>query len=112
MKPRAKSRWSPASSKPANSLPVLNAAAPRESGTPLRIPGLLFRRLAIASFTGRQTCQTIEPIHLEHRAPLERRGVDAAQSSLAAQNGGERRPEALLGGASGGPRCGGTHGQG
>ena len=52
MKPRAKSRWSPASSEPANSLPILNAARPpRESGTPLRIPGLLFRRLAIASFT-------------------------------------------------------------
>jgi hypothetical protein len=51
MKPMAKSRWSPASSKPANSLPVLNAArSPGESGTPLRIPGLLFMRLAIASF--------------------------------------------------------------
>jgi hypothetical protein len=48
MKPMAKSRWSPAFSKPANSLPVLNAAAPRESGTPLRIPDLLSRRLAIA----------------------------------------------------------------
>ncbi len=47
-----------------------------------------------------------------HRAPLERRGVDAAQSPLATENGGERRPEALLGGASGGPRCGGTNGQG
>lgn len=47
-----------------------------------------------------------------HRAPLERRGVDAAQSPLATQNGGECHPEALLGGASGGPRCGGTHGQG
>ena len=34
MKPGAKSPWSPASSEPANSLPVLNAAAPRESGHP------------------------------------------------------------------------------
>jgi hypothetical protein len=34
MKPGAKSPWSPASSEPANSLPVLNAAAPPGIRTP------------------------------------------------------------------------------